>query len=72
MKHIYLIKDKIERGLMAIKCKQMSGEGHLIAVMLTMAVVCALGIYFKTEISDWFKTNFSTFKSSTTSIFSNL
>lgn len=72
MKYIYKITDKIDRALISAKCKRMSGEGHLIAVMLTMAVVCALGIYFKQEVSDWFKTNFSTFKSSTTNIFSNL
>lgn len=69
------LKSKINNALIRLKVQcesKISGEGHLVAVLMVLAVVCVLVLYFKDEITVWFVDVFANYKSETTKIFSNM
>lgn len=51
---------------------KMKGDGHFVAVILVILTVALIGVYFKSNIAQWFMSNFQTYQKSTSEIFSNM
>lgn len=55
-----------------IRNKKITGEGHIMSVILVMAVVTVLCVYFRTQIAQWFTTIMAAFNNDTVKIFNNM
>lgn len=52
--------------------ERFNGDGHFIAVMMVIAAVVVLAVFFRQEISEWFKIVFGEYKTNTLEIFKNM
>lgn len=52
--------------------KKLRGDGHFVAVLLIIAVVCVVGTYYGGEMEGWFQNGIGTFETNTSGIFDNI
>lgn len=62
----------MKRKYTNINKARLRGDGHFIAVMMVIAIVVVLAVFFRQEISEWFRVVFGEYKNNTLEIFKNM
>lgn len=62
------MKNKIKKAMQ----RKWKGDGHFIAVMLVIAAVCVMGVFYGGKAKSWISTKWNTMDTNTANVFDNL